>query len=176
LAAPVLAAAAAIALVATFGPAQRGHNTTKGGAEIDVRVRGGDGAQRTAAAETPEALAKGDRVRIGYKRGDHRYLIAVSVDEHGQVTALYPESGQSLLVDERCKDCAAGALAYLPDSVEFTGPGAERLVVILSDRPLDVEAARRAGRAAYDRARGDVLHLPALELPGEQFQRTFVKP
>jgi len=172
--APVLAAAAAVALVVTFGPGpgQVGPNRTKGGAEIDVRVRSGDGAQRAAAADAPEALAKGDRVRIGYKRGDHRYLLAVSVDDQGQVTAIYPESGQSLAVGER----APGALDYLPDSVEFTGAGAERLIVVLSDRPLDVGAARRAARAAYDRARGDVVHLPALELPGEQFQRTFVKP
>jgi hypothetical protein len=137
-------------------------------------VRGEDGAQRVAASTGPEALARGERVRIGYQRGDHRYLLALSIDDHGEVTSLYPEAGQSLLVDVRCKGCTADALDYLPDSVEFTGEGSERLVVVLSNEPLRVEAARRAARAAFDRAKGDILHLGALDLPGEQFQRTFV--
>jgi hypothetical protein len=68
------------------------------------------------------------------------------------------------------------APSYLPDSVEFTDAGTERLFVILSDQPIDVDAARRAARAAFERAKGDILRVSALELPGEQFQRTFLKP
>ena len=48
--------------------------------------------------------------------------------------------------------------------------------MVLSDQPIDVEAARRAARAAYQRAGGDVTRLPKLDLPGEQFVRTFAKP
>jgi hypothetical protein len=48
------------------------------------------------------------------------------------VTPLYPEAGPSLpaLSDARTH--------YLPGSLEFTGKGTERLIVILSDR-LGVE-------------------------------------
>ena len=60
----------------------------------------------------------------------------------------------------------------LTSHFKFTDRGTERLYVLLSDQPLDVEAARRAARASFERARGDVLRMPALELPGEQFQRT----
>ena len=62
------------------------------------------------------------------------------------------------------------------DSLELTGKGTERIIVVLSDQPIDVEVARRAARAAYQRAGGDVTRLPKLDLPGEQFVRTFAKP
>jgi hypothetical protein len=88
------------------------------------------------------------------------------------VTPLYPESGRSVPLGK----AVGAAPRYLPDSVEFTDAGTERLFVILSDEPIEVDAARRAARAAYERAKGDILRMPALELPGEQFQRTFIKP
>jgi hypothetical protein len=47
---------------------------------------------------------------------------------------------------------------------------------VLSDQPVDVQVARQAARAAYDRAGGDLGRLPPLDLPGEQFTRTFAKP
>jgi hypothetical protein len=170
--APVLAAAAAVAAAITFAPGELQPNRIKGGAGITVRVAGATGPQRTAAVSAPEALARGERVRIGYEPGAHRFLLALSIDDHGAVTPLYPEAGRSLPAAR----AAGGGVRYLPDGIELTGAGAERLVVILSDQPLEVEAARRAARLAYDRAKGDLLHLPPLDLPGEQFQRTFLKP
>jgi hypothetical protein len=68
------------------------------------------------------------------------------------------------------------ATHFLPDSLELTGAGIERIIVVLSDQPIDVEVARKAARAAYDRAAGDLGRLSKLELPGEQFTRTFAKP
>ena len=47
---------------------------------------------------------------------------------------------------------------------------------MLSDQPIDVETARRAARAAYQKAGGNLARMPSLELPGEQFVRTFAKP
>jgi hypothetical protein len=111
-------------------------------------------------------------VRIGYHAGAHRYLLSLSIDERGQVTPLYPEAGRSVALGK----AVGAAPRYLPDSVEFTDAGTERLYVIMSDEPIEVEAARRAARAAFDRAKGDILRMPALGLPGEQFQRTFIKP
>jgi hypothetical protein len=170
---PTLSLAAGVALFVTTS--ERPHNNIKGahaGAEITVRVAAGDGPQRTAAVNAPEALAPGERVRIGYRAGGHRYLLSLSVDDRGQVTPLYPEAGRSVAVGK----VVGAAPSYLPDSIEFTDAGTERLFVILSDQPIDVDAARRAARAAFERAKGDILHMPALELPGEQFQRTFIKP
>ena len=170
---PTLSLAAGVALFVTMSGGQHAHNGIKGGgADITVRVAAGDGPQRTAAVNAPEALAVGERVRIGYHAGAHRYLLSLSIDERGQVTPLYPESGRSVPLGK----AVGAAPRYLPDSVEFTDAGTERLFVILSDQPIDVDAARRAARAAFERAKGDVLHMPALELPGEQFQRTFIKP
>ncbi len=175
---PALGAAAALALVVTFGARQRGAdehnrgNRTKGGADVVVRIGAGERTQRIAGSGAPESLAPGERLRIGYKAGSHRYLTAVSLDDHGQATALYPESGQSLALPAE----GAGDTHYMPDSVELLGAGAERVVVVLSDQPLDVEAVKRAAEAAFRKAKGDILRLPPLELAGEQFHRTFLKP
>jgi hypothetical protein len=175
---PALAMAAGVALVVTFAPrapgrggAWDGPNHLKGGAGVTVRVAGASG-QRTARVDAAEPLAPGDRLRIGYQSGGHRYLLSLSIDQHGEVTPLYPEAGTSLPVPEG----AERATRYLPDSLELTGAGIERIIVVLSDQPIDVEAARRSARAAYDRAGGDLSRLPSLALPGEEFERTFAKP
>jgi hypothetical protein len=177
--APTLALAAGFALFVTTSGRERGpgganhaNQIKGGGADITVRVAAGDGPQRTAAVGAPEALAPGERVRIGYHAGSHRYLLSLSIDERGQVTPLYPEAGRSVALGR----AVGAAPRYLPDSVEFTDAGTERLYVVLSDEPIEVEAARRAVRAAFEQAKGDILRMPALALPGEQFQRTFIKP
>jgi hypothetical protein len=181
---PTLAMAAAVALFVTFhgrtpqiagAPSGRlppaGWDGIKGGAGMTVRIAGA-GGQRTAQVEATEALAAGERLRVGYQSGGHRYLLSLSIDERGEVTPLYPEQGSSLTVPA----AVPSATHFLPDSVELTGAGLERIIVILSDQPISVAAARAAARAAYDRAGGDLARLPKLNLPGEQFVRTFAKP
>lgn len=179
---PTLAMAAAVAVVMTFhgrapqtGPGGRvipaNWDGIKGGAGMTVRIAGATG-QRTAQVEATEPLAAGERLRLGYQSGGHRYLLSLSLDEHGVVTPLYPEQGSSLTVPA----AVPSATHFLPDSVELTGAGLERIIVILSDQPISVEAARAAARAAYDRAGGELARLPKLDLPGEQFVRTFAKP
>jgi hypothetical protein len=172
--APVLAMAAGVALVVTLGPfgEKRETNRTKGGAGMIVRVAGSDG-QRSARVDGTEALARGEKLRLGYQPGGHRYLLSLSIDDRGTVTPIYPEQGRSLAIPE---SGPAGATRFLPDSMELTGKGVERIVVLLSDEPIDVEAAVRVARAAYDRAGGDLLRLPPLGLSGEEFSRTFSKP
>jgi len=181
---PLASVAAAVALTFTFAPRLRSGddatvdrvlNRTKGGTGITVQIApAGQGPQRTAAVSAPETLSPGERIRIGYQIGAHEFVLALSIDDQGEVTPLYPETGRSLRVS-RVKG-PNGSTHYLPDSVEFTGKGSERLIVILSDQPLEVEAAKQAAHAAFQRARNDLTRLPALDLPGEQFQRTFVKP
>ena len=176
--APMLAMAACLVAMVTFVPRPVLHkpsaNRTKGsadGAGITVRVAGVDG-QRNARVDSAEPLARGERLRIGYQAGAHRYLLALTVDEHGVVQALSPEKGQSLALPERPEK----ATRYLPDSWELDGSGVERIIVVLSDQPIDVAAAIRAARAAYDKAGGDLARMPSLDLPGEQFVRAFAKP
>ena len=173
---PALAMAAAVAVIVTFhGPSTRvhppGYDGIKGGAGMIVRVAGAAG-QRTARVDGAESLEAGERLRIGYQTGGHRYLLSLSIDEHGEVTPLYPEQGASLTVPAG----VSSATHFLPDSLELTGTGLERIIVVLSDQPVDVQVARQAARVAYDRAGGDLGRLPRLDLPGEQFTRTFAKP
>jgi hypothetical protein len=180
---PTMAMAAAVAVIVTFhGRAEQtgagipGHHPppgwdgVKGGAGITVVVAGTKG-QRRAQVDATEELAPGERLRVGYQSGGHRYLLALSIDESGQATPLYPEHGASLTVPAGVPT----ATHFLPDSLELTGRGLEQLIVLLSDQPIDMQVALDAARAAYARAGGH-LSLPAVGLPGEQFTRVFRKP
>jgi hypothetical protein len=172
--APMLAMAACVVAMVTFVPRShmteppRSTNRPKGGAGITVRVAGVDG-QRNARVDSTEPLARGERLRIGYQSGDHRYLIALTVDERGVVQSLAPEAGASMTVPDH-------VTRYLPESWELDGAGVERIIVVLSDQPIDVATAVRAARAAYDKAGGNLARMPSLDLPGEQFVRAFAKP
>jgi hypothetical protein len=149
-------------------------NRLKGGTGVDVIIASpANGPQRLASQDpqVPEALAPGEWLRIGFRSGGYRYLTAVSIDESGEVTALYPERGPSLRVR------TAGGTEYLGnDKLAFTGQGLERVVVVMTKEPLDVEDVKRAAKARYDEARGNLSQLGTLDLPGEQFHRTFLKP
>jgi len=164
-----MAAAALVAVVVQ--PVLSHSNRIKGGAGMVLRIAGpAGGPQRLASPDAPEALASGERVRIGYQPGGHRYVAAVSVDEAGQVTPLYPEFGRSLPTDE------GEATYYLPDSVEFTGRGSELVLVVLGDQPLAVDALVKATRAAFEAAHGDLNAMGPLPVRGEQFRRMLLKP
>lgn len=148
-------------------------NRIKGGARATVTFRVAppdNGPQRTAATEAPEPLAPGERIRVGVQPGQRRFLFAIAIDDKGTVTPLYPEVGTSMPLP------VGGRMQYLPDSLELTGAGTERLVVLMSDVPIELEAIRRASAAAFSRAGGNLARLPNLALPGEQVHRTFLKP
>jgi putative zinc finger protein len=177
--APVMAVAAALVVVvaagrvlsANPGQGQGGWNHVKGGPEIALRIAGPSGAsQREAPDGTPALLSPGERVRIGYRAVQHRFVTVLSVDQQGDVTPIYPERGESLPASN------ASAMVYLPESLEFTGSGAERVIVILSDEPLQVSAAVDATRKAYRAAGGELSRMAPLQLPGEQFFRMVQKP
>ncbi|MEW6434177.1 MAG: ACP synthase [Myxococcota bacterium] len=145
----------------------------KGGADVEVVVAGSHGGpQRLASADpsTPEALGPGERVRVGLKAGPWTYAVVVSVDEAGAVSPVYDAGGHSLAL-ARTADTQ-----FLPDSLEFTGKGLERVIVVLSDRPLSLDEVTAAAKARYEAAHGDLTHLAPLEIEGEQFHRTFLKP
>lgn len=170
-----LALAAGIALILVWGPAkvlvggQHGHHLTKGGSALELFV-GGTGAT-ARQAQDGEALAPGERVRVGYLAPDKPYVLVLSVDEAGVATALYPESGPSLAVDK-------GAGTHLmPDSLELTGAGQEKIIAVFSDRPIDMKVALEAASKEFARA-GRLDRMADLPLPvrAEQSARTLKKP
>jgi hypothetical protein len=168
-------AASLVALVATQRLVTTPESPTrlKGGADVELVVAGvNGGVQRLASVDpsTPEALAPGERVRVGLKAGPWAYGVVVSVDETGAVTPIYDERGKSLPLAK------AHETQFLPDSLEFTGRGLERVIVVLSDAPLSLEEVTAAARARYEAAHGDLTHLAPLDVKGEQFHRTFLKP
>lgn len=173
-------AASLLALVGAQRLAAEPESTTriKGGggaalAGVEVVVAStSTGVQRRASEDpsTPEALAPGERVRLGLKAGPWAYAVVVSVDETGAVTPIYDEAGRSLPLTK------ATATQYLPDSLEFTGRGLERVIVVLSDSPLSLGEVTAAVRSRYEASHGDLTHLAPLDVKGEQFHRTFLKP
>ena len=70
------------------------------------------------------------------------------MDAAGEVTPLYPEAG-----DEPAGGAGRGH-ALAAGQLEFTGSGAERVVVVLTDAPLAVEAARAAAARRPSRRPG----------------------
>jgi hypothetical protein len=147
-----------------------GLNGLKGGAVAELRIGGGSGPQREARTDAPEALDYGERVRLGYQAHEHRYVAAVSVDAIGEVTPLHPESGESLPVEP------GADMHWLPDSWELTGSGAERVVLVLTDAPVSVDALVDAARQAFLEADGNVERMALLDVPGEQTHWVLLKP
>lgn len=119
-----------------------GANRTKGSnAEIVaiVRVASARGEQNTALPGKLFELHPGDRVRLGiHLRDSSEFVAAISTDEAGATTPVYPESGEALRV------VATKEPTYLPDSFEFTGKGRETLYVLVAPAAFDVNAASQA--------------------------------
>ncbi|MCY1041476.1 DUF4384 domain-containing protein [Corallococcus sp. bb12-1] len=145
-------------------------NRLKGGVGAELRIGGGVEPQRVASVDAPEALRPGDRVRLGYTPEAHRYVAALSVDAQGEVTPLYPESGDSLAVEP-----GAGQ-HWLPESVEFTGAGTERVVLVLTDAPVSMDVLSDAARKSFAAAGRDVTRMAPLDVAGEQTQWILLKP
>jgi len=169
-----MAAAVLVAIVARpviQSQSMQSGTRVKGGASVTLRIGGtASSSQRVASAQALEPLIAGERVRIGYQAGAHRYLVAISIDERRMVTELYGQSGSSLEVNP------GDDTRYLPESLEFTGTGLERVIVVLSDEPLETARVKQAAEAAFDTAKGDLRQLTKLDVPGEQFHRLLLKP
>jgi hypothetical protein len=142
----------------------------KGTAGVEVVVSEAPGGlQRVVTGGAgPEPLGPEDRVRLGIVPGAWRFAAVLSIDEGGEVTPVYGEGGRSLALSETSPQ-------FLPGSLAFTGQGLERLVVVLSDHPLALEELEAALRRRFEQAHGNLGGLAPLDVPGEQFQRTFRK-
>jgi hypothetical protein len=166
-------AAAAVVLFLVRAPAPAGNRTKGSSVEATVRVASAAAsAQRTVPPGSQEILEPGDRIRVGYRTAEPRYLAALSVDEQGEITSLYPESGPALAVAPTDKT------VFLPDSLEFTGQGHEKVFLFLARKPFDSAAAREAVKTAHESARGDLGNLPNPAFTGGQqvFSWLFRKP
>jgi hypothetical protein len=166
-------AAAAVVLFLVRVPTNRGYNPTKGPTDAVVRVASAKlSAQRVVPPGSQDVLEPGDRVRLGYKTGEPRYLAAVSVDDAGEITLLYPEAGPAMAV------APSQQTVYLPDSLEFTGRGREKVFLFLARKPFDSSEARQAVKTAVETAKGDIALLPNPMFTGGQqvFSWLFRKP
>jgi hypothetical protein len=171
----LMALAAGLVLMAGAGLFFRGDprhlNRVKGTSGIELFIAAPTGVQREGSPDPllPEVLGRGERVRVGYHDLSEHYLEVVSVDDNGEVS-LYPAQGTGLQV--------SGGHGYLPQSLEFYGTGLERMIVVASKNPIDLDELKRATRARWEEAHGNVSQMGPLELPGEQeqFHRTFKKP
>jgi len=166
-------AAAAVAVFLVRGPAPSANRTKGSGVEATVRVASADAsAQRAVPPGSQEILEPGARVRLGYQTAEPRYLVAVSIDDAGEVTPLYPASGPALAVGPTTDT------VYLPDSLEFTGAGREKVFLFLARAPFDSVAAAEAVRRAHGSAKGDLAALPNPTFAGGQhvFSWLFRKP
>jgi hypothetical protein len=166
-------AAAAVAVFLVQAPATTWNRSKGSSVEATVRVASAKAsAQRSVPPGSQEVLESGDRVRFGYRIPEPRYLAAVSVDDQGEVTLLYPEAGPALAVTPTAET------VYLPDSLEFTGAGRERVFLFLARKPFDSAAAKQAVRTALASAKGDLAVLPNPTFAGGQqvFSWLFRKP
>jgi hypothetical protein len=173
-----LAAAAVMVVVALpharhTDSAKVSHNGLKGARrEGSARVAGTGGEQRSADPAGLERLQAGERVRLGYRTDAPAFVAALSIDDAGTVTPLYPEAGPSLAA------AVAREPAYLPDALELTGRGRERVYMVISEQPIPVEALGAAVKLAYDRAHGDLgaMTAPALGAAADVTSWLFAKP
>jgi hypothetical protein len=165
--APVSLASAALvaALIAPQLLRPTPRNGIKGGSDLQLYV-GGVGEPRRVLGEP--ALQAGERVRLEYAAGEHRFLAVLSVDERGEVTPLYPPGGVSRPIER-------GGARLLPNSVAFDGSGRERLVAVFSDAPLQVTDLLAAAHADFARA-GSLAKMEPLGLGAEEIDRTVLKP
>lgn len=145
-----------------------GSNQTKGGLAAVARIASASGGeQRSLLPAGSTTLQPGERIRLGYHTPTPGYLVAVSVDDAGEISSLYPEGGGSLPV------APTRHLTFLPDSLELTGLGRERVFLFLADQPLDGAAAKRSVRSAHAQAKGDLNALPTPAFEGRADVRPF---
>lgn len=152
-----LAVAAAATLLTVIALQSEPTDRVKGGATVEFVIAGASGQRN---AEEPEQLKSGERIRIGVSGA--KYALVVSIDERGEVSPVYDE--------------VVSGHAWLPDAIEFTGSGREVVLVVLSDERQSTSTVSMALRKRFDDVKGDLTQLGAIDVPGSQVHRTFIKP
>ena len=158
-----------------YGDSRTLGSRLKGGeshAAVQLVVASHESSARRVTSDdpaVPEALTRGDRVRIGVTPGPWHFALVLSIDAKGAVSPVYAEENRSLRLSGVSPE-------FLPDSVEFTGGGLEHIVVLLTDQPRDADEVGAQLRRRFSEAGGDLTKLGNVESPGEQFHRTVLKP
>jgi hypothetical protein len=154
----VLAAAAGVLFLARGGE-KHGTNAIKGEAVASqLRIAGPQG-QRPLDPNASDSLQPGERVRIGYRTPTAAHLVAVSIDDLGKITPLYPDSGMAIRTEPSAE------LRFLPDSLEFTGTGKERVFLLLAPEPFDVDSVKQSVGNAFQAAQHDLDRLRDIPVP-----------
>ena len=158
---PLAAAAAALLYVRTAPPPDY-LGVKGGGLALTVFVHDGGGARALADGQPVPA---GAALRFEVRPARACRLWIVSVDGAGQVSRLFPASGEAASV------AGAGAL---PGGAVLDGrAGPERIYAICTPTPLSLPAVERAARAAASGGDRGVRAAGALEgLPREATQAT----
>lgn len=139
-----LASAAAVAL--WLRPAEE-RTRLKGGPVLEVIAKHGDG--RVESIAPGATLAPNDAIRFRLSTQAAAYVSVIGLDAAGHVTAYAPASGPALALP-------AGAGQLLDGSVILDDtPGAERIVALVCERPMDVAAVVAAGQRALADSRRD---------------------
>lgn len=126
----------------------------------DATVRiAGLGGQRSTKPNTIEKLSKDERLRIGFRTSTPAFLIVLSIDDQGEITPVYPESGPGLQV------FPSQNTQYLPDSLEMTGRGQERLFLFLTANLITVETAHSALDQAFVHSQKNLTELKQVIFP-----------
>lgn len=144
-----LAASVAFAVALPFalrGPDRRDEVRVKGGAELALYLREGEGARALAPGEPVPA---GGVLRVGFSAAGRRYAAVALVDADGAVV-LHAGPAEA---------------GVLPGAFEWTGAGEGTLVLVVDDAPVDAAAladrlARGGVPAASPGGRAEVVARP----------------
>ena len=139
-----LAGAAAFALW-TRPTAER--TRFKGGPVLEVIVSHGDG--RVESISPGAALAPNDAIRFRLSTQTAGFLSIVGLDAAGHVTPYAPTTGAALAVPAGKGQLLDGSI-ILDDT-----PGVERIMALVCERPMAVEAVVAAGKRALADSRQD---------------------
>ena len=143
-AAPALAAAAALAIVVRPGAPAETYLGTKGGALGFAVFAGGAAGVRALDDGAPVPATAALRFRVHPSAACHLWI--ASLDASGQISRIYPTDGdQGALVS---------GTAALPGGAVLDGhPGPERFYAVCTRRPLSFSAVQSSVRAAAPEVR-----------------------
>jgi len=159
-----ISAAAAVALMVVVRPSPSYLGTKGGPLGLSVFVQGPNGVR---AAADGEAVPADAALRFEVRPARPCRLWLVSVDAQGQVSRLYPASGEAGQV------AAAGPL---PGGALLDGrPGPERIYAVCTAAPVELAALESTVRAQVPSGEAGVRAARALSgLPAKTLQETLL--
>lgn len=112
-----------------------------------------------SAAQDHANVHPGDRLRFAYTTPHDGYLAVFSVDQRGEISSYYPESGLAPL------RVHAGQQVLLPEAIELDATGGdERVYAVFRESPWQDSFLREAVTAAGP-SQSPLQSTPALRLP-----------